>query len=381
MYIFNDEQQKLKEKVRKFVEAEVMPEAQQMDKNRIFPSHLIKRCGELGLMGETLMRDGKYKAVELCLILEEIARGSASLALALLPHYLVCDIMNAAASPAVRKNILERGFALDKLFAYAISEEGGGSDVLGIDTTAIRFGNEWVLNGGKAWITAAGKAGGYLVAARTALTGRSRNISLFYVDASASGLTADVGSEMIGLNACPTGRITLENCCVPRENMIGGEDDGYLLLKPSLQLGRLAVSAIAAGISSRALELANGYATVTGKYGRNLSSYQGIAFMLAEMYAKLSASRCMIYCAAAQYDANELRIAADIAAAKLMSTELACEICKSARQIHGANGLSSEFEVDRCFRDAQMLTIAEGTSEICKIVISNYVINSAPDSV
>ena len=137
------------------------------------------------------------------------------------------------------------------------------------------------------------------------------------------------------------------------------------------------MAAIAAGIAGRALELANDYSTATGKYGRNLSSYQGIAFMLAEMYAKLSAPRCMLYCAAEQYDAKERGAAADVAAAKLMSTELACEICKSARQIHGANGLSADFEVDRCFRDAQMLTIAEGTSEICKIIISNAVINAA----
>ncbi len=380
MYIFNDEQLKLKKKVRAFVEAEVMPEAQQLDKNRVFPSHLIKRCGELGFTGDELRRDGKYKALELCMILEELARGSASLALALLPHYLVCDIMNAAASPDIGKNVLEPAISLEKLLAYAISEECGGSDVLGIDTTAIRLDDEWVLNGGKAWITSAGKADGYLIAARTALTGRSRNISLFYVDASTAGLTAEVGSNTIGLNACPTGKITLENCHIPRGNMIGEEDKGYALLKPSLQLGRLAVSAIAAGISSRALELANNYATVTGKYGRSLSSYQGISFMLAEMYAKLSASRSMLYCAAAQYDANVSGVSADIAAAKLMSTELACEICKSARQIHGANGLSSDFEVDRCFRDAQMLTIAEGTSEICKIVISNYVTNCANEA-
>ena len=381
MYIFNNEQLKLKEKVRAFVEAEVIPKAQELDKNRIFPLHLIKRCGELGLVSDELRQDGKYKALELCMILEELARGSASLALALLPHYLVCDIMNEAALPDIRKNVLEPASMIDKLLAYAISEECGGSDVLGIDTTAIRLDDEWVLNGGKAWITSAGKADGYLIAARTALTGRSRNISLFYVDASADGLTAETGSGTIGLNSCPTGRITLENCRIPRDNMIGEEDKGYTLLKPSLQLGRLAVSAIAAGISSRALELANNYATVTGKYGRSLSSYQGISFMLADMYAKLSASRSMLYCAAAQYDANISGVSAEIAAAKLVSTELACEICKSARQIHGANGLSSDFEVDRCFRDAQMLTIAEGTSEICKIVISNYITSRAGESV
>lgn len=182
---------------------------------------------------------------------------------------------------------------------------------------------------------------------------------------------------MIGLNSCPTGHITFTNCRIPLGNIIGSENQGYTLLKPTLQLGRLAVSAIATGIAGRALELANNYSTTTGKYGRNLSSYQGIAFMLAEMYTKLAASRCMLYCSAEQYDAKDRQSAIDVAATKLMSTELACQVCKSARQIHGANGLSSDFEVDRCFRDAQMLTITEGTTEICKIIVSNSVINSA----
>lgn len=377
MYMFNENQIKLKNTVSEFVHKEVMPGAQELDGNGVFPSQLIKRCGDLGFVAPELMKNGNYRASDMCVIFEELAKGNASLALSIVPHCLACEIMSGAASDELRASILEPGFELNKLIAYAISEESGGSDVLGINTTAIRVGDEWVINGSKSWITAAGKADGYLLAARTTLTGRSRDVSLFYVDASTDGLTAETGARMIGLNGCPTGHITLDNCHIPLENMIGAENQGYSLLKPTLHFGRLAVSAIAAGIAGRALELANNYATTTGKYGRNLSSYQGIAFMLAEMYAKLSAARCMLYCAANQYDAGDNQTATDVAAAKLMSTELACEICKSARQIHGANGLSSDFEVDRCFRDAQMLTIAEGTSEICKIIISNSVINHA----
>ncbi len=377
MYMLNESRKALKDKVASFVREEVQPAAQELDKSGSFPTQLIKRCGELGLVSPELMSGGRYRASDMCVIFEELARGSASLSLSLVPHVLACDIMNNATSGALGAKMLGKCFSLEKLVAYAISEESGGSDVLGINTTAIRLGDEWIINGAKSWITDAGRADGYIIAARTALTGRSRDISLFYVDASSEGLAADPGPRMIGLNSCPTGRLSFNNCRIPAENMIGEENQGYAMLKPTLQLGRLAVASIAAGISGRALELANNYATATGKYGRNLSSYQGIAFMLAEMYTKLCASRCMIYCAAEQYDARERRAAADVAAAKLLSTELACQICKSARQIHGANGLSSEFEVDRCFRDAQMLTIAEGTSEICKIIVSNAVINAA----
>ena len=191
MYILNESQTALKERVRRFVGEEVIPAAQELDRSGTFPTQLIKRCGELGLVSPELMSGGSYRAAEMCVILQELARGSASLALALVPHILACDIMNNAASPELRIRTLEPCFALNKLVAYAISEESGGSDVLGINTTAIRLGDEWIINGSKSWITASGKADGYIIAARTALTGRSRDISLFYVDAQAEGLTAD----------------------------------------------------------------------------------------------------------------------------------------------------------------------------------------------
>lgn len=379
MYGFNDRQLELKKRVREFTEQEVLPIAQELDRSAIFPSRLVARCGELGFVGTELMRDGKYSASEICVVLEELARGSASLALALIPHYLACEIMQTAASPEMKRRELEPALKLERLFAYAISEASGGSDVLGIDTTAIALGGEWILNGSKSWITSLGAADAYLVAARTSLSGRSRNISLFCVDASSSGLVIGESESMIGLNGSPIGTLRFENCRIPLSSIVGAENDGYRLLKPSLQLGRLAIAAVAVGISSKALELATGYSTVTGKYGRSLSSYQGISFMLAEMYAKLAASQSMVYCTAERYDSGDRRTAAEVAAAKLMSTEFACEICRCARQIHGANGLSRTAEVDRCFRDAQMLTIAEGTSEICKIIISNAVIADGGD--
>lgn len=374
MYCFNERQLELKKRVREFVEQEVIPVSSELDRSAVFPSRLVARCGELGFVDKELMQNGRYSASEVCVILEELARGSASLALALIPHYLACDIMQSAANPEMRQRELEPGFRLERLFAYAISEASGGSDVLGIDTTAIALDKEWILNGSKSWITSMGAADAYLIAARTSLNGRSRNVSLFCVDASAPGLILGESESMIGLSGSPIGTVRFENCRIPLDCIVGTENDGYRLLKPTLNLGRLAVAAVASGISSRALELATGYAGVTGKYGRSLSSYQGISFMLAEMYAKLAASQSMVYCAAGRYDSGDRHTAADVAAAKLMSTEFACEVSRCARQIHGAYGLSRASEVDRCFRDAQMLTIAEGTSEICKIIISSSVI-------
>ena len=207
MYSFNERQLELKKRVREFVEQEVIPVSSELDRSSVFPSRLVVRCGELGFVDKELMQNGRYSASEVCVILEELARGSASLALALIPHYLACDIMQSAANPEMRRRELEPGFRLERLFAYAISEASGGSDVLGIDTTAIALDKEWILNGSKSWITSMGAADAYLIAARTSLNGRSRNVSLFCVDASAPGLILGESESMIGLNGSPIGTV------------------------------------------------------------------------------------------------------------------------------------------------------------------------------
>jgi len=373
MYILNEERKQLRAAVRDFVDKEVIPVARELEHSGTFPAQLVKRCGELGFTSEKhIEENNRFSAMSFCIILEELARGCPSLALALVPHYLVLDIMNAVSSEKLAA-LIESGYKLETLFAYSISEESGGSDALGIDTSAYCLVDEWILNGSKTWITNLGVANGYLVAARTAISGRSRNITLFYVDSTAPGLTICEREPMIGMASGPHGTIRMESCRVSNDCMIGEENMGYRLLKPTMHAGRLAVSAISVGIANRALELATKYATETGKYGRNLSSYQGISFMLAEMYAKISTARSALYHAASLYDRNESRIAAEVATVKLVSTEMACDVCRTARQIHGANGLSRNFEVEQCFRDAQAMTIAEGTSEICKNIISTVV--------
>lgn len=378
MYLFTREQQELKETVRKFVQEEVIPVASELDRSGTFPAHLLKRCGTLGFTAKALTEQyGRFDAVSACIIMEELARGLGSLALTICPHYQVCDILQEAGSEELKNTVLPQGHSLDKLFAYALSEASGGSDALSIDTTAYCNGKEWVLNGSKMWITNAGVANGYLVAARTNTATRNRDVTLFYIDANTPGLFIEEREPLIGLNSLPHCTITMRDCRVPLSHLIGTENNGYRILKPTLYFGRLSVSAIALGIAKRALELSIQYATVTGKYGRTLTSYQGLSFMLAEMYSKITVCRSGLYHAASLYDLRSSKLSAEVAAVKLLTTEYACDICKSARQIHGANGLSKKYEVERCFRDVQTLTIAEGTSEICKNIISNVI--TSPD--
>jgi butyryl-CoA dehydrogenase len=381
MYCLSEEQKQLKRTVKKFVEEEICPVAPVLDRSGAFPTTLVGRCGELGF-GNTLFTidaaGRRYGALDGVVIIEELSRGLGSLGLIMCPHYQCCDLIAQAADEELKQAVLAPGMRCDKIFAYALSEASGGSDALGIDTTAIRSGDSWVLNGAKCWITNAAYTDGYIVAAKTSAYGRSRSVSLFYVDKNSPGLSISENEKMIGMHNSPIGTVRFEDCQIPINCLIGVENEGYRLIKQALNEGRLSLSAVAIGIAQRAMELSTEYSSSVGQYGRSLSSYQGISFKIADMYTNIAAARYMLYHVASICD-MQVSYTAEAAALKLFSTEMCCSVCKDARQIHGANGLTRSFEVDRCFRDSQMLTIAEGTSEICKIIVSNAMYHSKID--
>lgn len=380
MYYLTEAQEQLRRALRQFVDEELRPVAAELDRAEAYPAALYARLGQLGYLDAAFLSDSRethYNALEGTLIVEEVSRGLASLGLIIIPSIQCCDVISMAGSDALRREVLAPARRGEKLLAFALTEASGGSDALGIDTTALPHGNSWVLNGTKCWITNAGVADGYVVGARTSSLGRSRSVSLFYVPADAPGLRAEPRKEMLGMRSSPMGNVTFTDCVIPAENLLGTENDAYRLIKPMLNEGRLDMAAIAAGISQAALEASIHYTSSVGQYGRSLASYQSIAFSIAEMYAKIAAARNSLYHVAALFDARR-PCSVEAAALKLTATESCCEICAAARQIHGAAGLSREREVERLFRDAQMLTTAEGTSEICKIVISNAMYSHGP---
>lgn len=381
MYSLSDKQRHLKSSVRKFVDEEVCPFAPILDRTGAFPKNQLSRCGELGYANVLFTANipgCDYGALEGVIILEELSRGLGSIGLILCPHYQCSDLIALAGNEELVRSVLQPSLTFEKIFAFALSEESGGSDALGLDATALRSGNYWVLNGAKCWITNAGVADGYVVAAKTSAYGRSRSVSLFYVDSAAPGLVVCENDRMFGMNCSPMGTIRFEDCRIPLNCLIGAENEGYKLIKPALNEGRLSLAAVAVGIAQRAMELAIEYSSSTGQYGRSLSTYQGISFKIADMYTKISAARNMLYHVASMCD-QHLPYTTDVAALKLFSTEMCCEVCKDARQIFGANGLSKNFEIERCLRDSHMLTVAEGTSEICKIIVSSAMYHSKPE--
>ena len=377
MFLLTKEQEKLRCELREFVESEVVPSAAALDRRGGFPHELFSRIGKLGYLDaefEYTEGSAKYGSTEGCIIIEELSRALASLGLIISPQYQCRELIACCGTDTLKKEVIEPARKGELLFAFAISEERGGSDAMGVDTIAVKDGRRWILSGKKCWVTNAGIADGYIVTAKSPSAERSRSMSMFYVSKNAHGLKIIENGSMTGLRNSPMGSIVLDECTIPDYCLIGQENNSYPLVKPLLNEGRLDIAAVAIGISQSALEHALERAGRVGLYGRSLSSYQGISFPVADMYTKIMLARNSMYNVAALM-ANKLPHTRDAAALKLFATESCCEICKTACQIYGAAGLSSEADVDRLFRDAHMLTVAEGTSEICRIIVSNGLIS------
>lgn len=377
MFLLSKEQEKLRSELREYVDAEILPLAAEMDFRGGFPYEQFAYIGRQGYLDAEFEYTGsgaRYGSTEGTIIIEELSRGLASLGLAVIPHYQCKELIAYCGTDILKKELIEPARRGETVFALALSEERGGSDAMGVDTIAVKDGSRWILNGKKCWITNVGAASGYIVTAKSPSAERSRSMSMFYVSRNSPGLKIEEHRGMTGLRNSPMGSIVLDDCAIPDHCLIGQENSAYPLLKPLLNEGRLEIAAVAVGISQAALETALKRAGKSGLYGRSLSSYQGISFPIADIYTKTMLARNSLYSVAALM-ANALPHTRDAAALKLFATEACCEICKTACQICGASGLSAGSDADRLFRDAHMLTVAEGTSEICRIVVSNGLIN------
>lgn len=383
MFQLNGQQKQLRQELRSFVEREILPHRDSYEQSRIFPRELFLKLGKEGYLDLTFQHkrpDARYGGIESSLIIEEISRGLPSMGLSMSPHVQCQNLLALYGSRRLREQVVPAAMGGELLLGFALSEASGGSDALGIDTVAAYDGDGWVLDGEKCWITNAGAADGYVIAAKSARSGRYRDVSLFYVDARTPGLDDSFRASLTGMNNSPNGTIRLKRCRVPADCLIGRENDAYGLIKVLLNEGRLNMSALGVGIAQGAMELAVRFTDSHGRFGRNLASYQGVSFQAARMYEKVFVARNALY-AVADLLENQQHASMEVAAVKLFATEMCLEVCRAAVQLHGARGLSQDSAVDRYWRDAQMLTIGEGTSEICQIVISGKLYHAGPENV
>lgn len=377
----NEEQKTWKKIVHEFVEKEIKPKAREVDENEAFNWDAVRKGGALGLLGMSIPEEyggANLDSISAMIAMEELGWGCGSTALALAAHNgLGSTPIVRYGSEALKKKWLPRiADGKNKLAALALTEPGAGSDLKGgVSTKAEKQGGEWVINGAKMWCTNASVAEYIITLARTDPQGGSKSLSMILVPTDAKGLTIGPAEKKMGLRGSPTHALTYEDVRVPLENLIGAEGQGLQQTLATLDTGRLSIGALSIGLARAAMEAAVSYARERKAFGQPLADFQATQFKLANMEMEIELARTYLYKAAWLKDEGR-PYNKEAAIAKLYATEMAERVIYDAIQIHGGYGYSREYEVERLYRDARLMTIGEGTSEIQRLVISRHVLAS-----
>ena len=369
----SEDQQVLKQAMREFAEGEILPGAAERDEQARFPSELIPKLAEQGLLGIMVPEEyggAGYDAVSAAIILEEIARVDAAVALLVGSHNSLCagHILRAGNEDQKRRFLppLARG---EKLGAWALTEPGSGSDAGAMRTRATLEEDAWVVRGDKQFITQGSTAGTYVIMASTDPAQGTRGISAFVVDRNTPGLAVGKLEKKLGVRASDTAALHFDEMRVPRENLLGKLNDGFKDVLAVLAGARIGMAALAVGIAQGALDEGLSYAKRRRQFGKPILEYEAIQWMLADMATESEAARLMTWHAATLKDEGQpfLRIASQ---AKLYSSEVAVRSTSKAIQIHGGYGYLKDSPVERFYRDAKLCEIGEGTSEVQRMVIA-----------
>ncbi len=372
-FSLTDEQKLFQKIVREFCEKEIKPISKKIDKEEYFPEELYKKMGRMGLMGMTVPQ--KYGGagidkVSYMIALEEISRFCGSTGITVEAHNtLGIGYIYEAGSEDQRKKYLPKYSSGEGIAALAITEPNAGSDVGGIQTTGVLIGDKWVLNGTKQFITSGDIAGVIIVMAKTDKTKGVKGISAFLVEKDTPGLKVGPLENKLGLRGSRTAELIFEDCCVPKENLLGVMNKGFFSVMNTLDSGRTAVGAMSVGIARAAFEDSIEYAKQREQFGRPIGKFQGIKWMLSDMATEIDAARLLVYRAAFLEDQG-LSFSKESSMAKLFASEMAMRATRNAIQIFGGYGYIREYPVERYFRDVKLCEIGEGTSEIQRIVIS-----------
>ncbi len=374
----NEEQKLLQESVREFAEAVVRPRAREIDESGIFPRDFFDQAAEMGLAGVAIPEQyggSGMESISYCLVIEEISRICATSGVILsVNNSLVCDPIHKFGTEEQKKELLAPLAAGQKLGCFALTEPGAGSDAAALRSTAVRDGDDYILNGNKVFITNGTHADEAIVFASVDLEAGHRGITAFVVDCGTEGFSRGVHEYKLGVNASGTTELAFTDMRVPASRRLGGEGDGFKVAMSTLDGGRVGIAAQAVGIAQGAFEEAITYAGEREQFGRAIASFQAIQFYLADMSTEIDAGRILTWKAAWTKD-NRKRYTLEAAQAKLFTAEMAQRVTSRALQIHGGYGYTREYNVERYFRDARITEIYEGTSEVQKMVIADWVLN------
>ncbi len=372
-----DEQLMIQTMVREFSRKVVATTAAERDRTKEFPAENFEKMGELGLMG--MMVPVEYggegtDTISYVLALSEIAYSCASTAVVMSVHNsIVCESVNRYGNEEQKKKYLPQLTSADIIGAFALTEPHAGSDPLSQSTTAVRDGDDYVINGTKRFITTGKNAGLVIVTAKTDEAKRHKGISAFLVEQGTPGLIVGNIEDKMGLRASDTTDLIFENCRVPVENILGKEGDGFKIAMTALDCGRIGIAAQSVGVGQAALDAAVKYAKGRDQFGQKISKFQGLRWMIADMATEIEAARQLMFSAAAMKDSGE-NYTTQASMAKLFASEMVNRITGKALQIHGGYGFTKDYPVERFYRDVRVFTIYEGTSEIQRVVISNHIL-------
>ena len=399
-FSLNDHQKLIRDTVRQFMEAEVRPSVKEMEKAEKFPAEAIKKLGEMGCCGMLVPEEWGgpgLDTVSYVLMLEEVARVFTAMSTALgVTNSAVQVPLLMFGTEAQKKKYLRRMATGETLGAFCLTEPAAGSDAAGIQATATRVvaqggspaglpdashsplgTRHYLLNGTKTWVTNGSVAGVLLVFAKTDPAAGGKGISAFLVEPGFAGFRVGRHEDKMGQRSSPSVEILLNDCVVPVENRLGEEGQGLKIALSALDGGRIGIAAQAVGLAQGALEETVKYAKQRKAFGKNISEFQAIQWMIADMQTEIEAARGLVYYAAWLKDAHPTKMGASASKAKLYASEMVNRVVYKAVQVHGSAGYSRETDVERMYRDARVITIYEGTSEVQRMIIARELLGKA----
>jgi len=370
---YSEEQQMVRNMVRDFARNEIAPSAGQRDKSGEFPAEIVKKAAELGLCGIAVpeaMGGAGFDTVSEALAVIELASVCASTAITLSVNNCVfCWPLQTFGNAEQKERFLKPAARGDFLGAFCLTEPNAGSDATNLSVKAVEDGSDFVIEGTKAWVTNGGVAGAFIVMAVTGEGEKRKEISAFVVPSDLPGISVGKEEDKMGLHSSNTVQIVFEGCRVPEDLMLGNRGDGLKIALSTLDQSRISVAAQAMGIATSAFEEALRYSQERQTFGKPIAQHQAISYMLADMAMEIETATLMTMRAAWKLDQG-LPFTREASMAKYYASEAGKRVCDRAVQIHGAYGYSTEYPVERYFRDVRVTTIYEGTSEIQKMVIA-----------
>ena len=373
----SENQKMIIDMVQKFGAQYISPFVEQWDEKQFFPIEVFKKLGQLGLMGVLVPEKyggSGFSYTEYITAIQELSKLDPSIGLSMAAHNSLCTghILQFGSEDQKQKYLPKLSSA-EWIGAWGLTEHNTGSDSAGMNTTATKDGDFWVLNGSKNFITHAISGDIAVVVARTGDKGDSRGISSFIIEKGTPGFSSGKKENKLGMRASETAELIFDECRIPKENIIGNEGDGFIQAMKLLDGGRISIAALSLGIAKGAYEASLKYSKERIQFGKPISQHQAIAFKLADMAIKIDSAELLLYQAVNKKNRCEA-VTLDGSMAKYYSSEVAVQIAVDAVQIHGGYGYSKDFPVERFYRDSKLCTIGEGTSEIQKIVIAKQIL-------